>query len=136
MTTPASKPIYAVIDPASPYARHWIDLLGTDCVEVESAEPITAIDADGGLGLFYRVKVASLSEYQIVRLISELAEFWDKGSAETLALIRGEHGVPIEAGDVVVGPDPVEARIHFAMRAAFPARTGPVTPHDRADPRA
>jgi len=112
-----SQVVYATIDPRSPRYQSWLEVLGTDCLELESGEPTLGTVGDGPERWFYRVRVVSLNSYQLGRLAVVLAAGWGLSPDEVRADVRGEHGLPILAEDVHLGTDRHTGRARFAVEA-------------------
>ncbi|MGH9665767.1 MAG: hypothetical protein ACRD9L_15180 [Bryobacteraceae bacterium] len=92
----------ATISRKSPRYANWMEVYGTDTVEVLDPQPVIHEGPDDARA-FFRLDVDSLTSEQRRRLVRFLSQRWKLGPGEVDHLIDDpQHGVPIRADDVAI----------------------------------
>lgn len=92
----------AIINRDSPRYQNWIEVFGTDTVEVLDPQPHINEGPDEARA-FFRLDVESLTSEQCRRLVRFLSQRWKLSPTEVEKLIDDPaHGVPIRADDVAI----------------------------------
>jgi hypothetical protein len=98
--------IKATIKSTSPRYQEWLEVFGSDTVEIECASPIENEGPDGRRAKFYRIKLPVLSPDQRRRAIRLKARKFELSLFEVAETIDDpRHGLPIFADDVIVSVD-------------------------------
>jgi hypothetical protein len=88
----------------SPRHKLWLDVFGTDTLDVLSPQTERR-DGPDGEKLFYRINVRALTLAQRTRAIRYLSRRWKLPIDEVAkSLDDPKHGLPIDAADVTLGP--------------------------------
>lgn len=83
----------------------WMDVFGTDTIEVVSPIPHKRQGPDGPRD-FYQIDVKALTLRQRANMLRHLSARWKTPADQVAKLVDDpDHGVPIDAQDVIVAMD-------------------------------
>lgn len=100
------RPTTATIKRECPRYQDWLEVFGTDTIQITMPLPCQGSVPGVAAAEFYKLYVPSLTAEQRARLMAFLAGKFGEPPSIVEALIDDpEHGVPIKADDVSVAVD-------------------------------